>query len=266
MATTDLIGAQTRTRTTLHRVPLKPAMEFPAATGTVTVFVTPDTNYAPYSWSCTDCAEDSQAYAGLPFCRDDAKAHAETCTGPSATAPLPAPAREAMRRLEVALTTPNPAVVAKVHAVLGLKRVGQPRAYLGETATYMLVWSQIELNEIFERVGGTVTSREAKRSTSDGTWTATELTLTVDVDGVGPVELVTDIEDDPEHGYRTDVPVVAVARYGTAASRTNQLVGIAQTGNMSDLDADDLAHNVELMAGARATLAKLGRLDLIEAA
>ncbi|NUT24324.1 MAG: hypothetical protein HOV77_34660 [Hamadaea sp.] len=189
-------------------------------------------------------------------------------TDHAGTAPLPLAARDAMRRLELALTTPDAATVEKVRVALGYRPGWKPDAYLGETATYLMVWSQVELNEIFERVGGTVTTRQVERSIDGGesTWTATEIALTVDVPGVGPVTVVTDIEDDPEHGYRTDVPVVAVARYRSAEARANELIAVALTGHMSDLNADDLAHNIDLMAGYRATLAKAGRLDLIEAA
>jgi hypothetical protein len=100
--------------------------------------------------------------------------------------------------------------VAKVRAALGYPASWKPDPYYGETTTHLTVWSQMELNDLFERVGGTVTSRQVERSTSDGssTWTATEVTLTVQVDSLGPVEVVTDIEDDSEHGYRTDVPVL----------------------------------------------------------
>ncbi|WP_437022581.1 hypothetical protein [Streptomyces sp. enrichment culture] len=181
------------------------------------------------------------------------------------TAPLSQDARDAMRRLELALTAPDAATVEKVRAALGYSAGWKPDRHLGETATYLTVWSQMELNDLFERVGGTVTTRQVERSVSDGaTWTATEITLTVDVDGVGPVEVVTDIEDDPEHGYRTDIPVVAVARYEASETRANELIALGRTGRMTDLDADDLAHHVDLMAGARATLAKAGRLDLID--
>lgn len=119
-----------------------------------------------------------------------------------------------VRGLIGTVAAPERELAAKVGKALGFRSGWQPRAYLGETATYLLVWSQMELNDLFLRVGGTVTARQVERSTSDGsaTWTATEITLTVVVPGVGPVELATDIEDDPEHGYRTDVPVVAVAR------------------------------------------------------
>ena len=57
--------------------------------------------------------------------------------------------------------------------------------------------------------------------------------------------------------------VQAVTVYETAATHAVQLAALAETGDMSDLDADSLAHAEELMAGARATLAAAGRLDLI---
>jgi hypothetical protein len=106
------------------------------------------------------------------------------------------------------------AVVARVGAALGFRRGWKPDPYFDETATHLTVWSQYELNDLYLRVGGTVTLRQVERRSCDGdaTWTATEITLTVDVDGVGPVEIVTDIEDDPEHGYHTDLPVIAAAQ------------------------------------------------------
>jgi hypothetical protein len=135
------------------------------------------------------------------------------------TAPLPLAAVDAMRRLELALTTPDASVVEKVRTALGFPRGWRPDAHLGETATYLTMWSQHELNALFERVGGRVSARQVERSTHDGqsTWTATEITLTVDVPDVGPVEVVTDIEDEPEHGYRTDIPVVAAALLASEA-------------------------------------------------
>lgn len=58
-------------------------------------------------------------------------------------------------------------------------------------------------------------------------------------------------------------PAEMAASYETAETRANELMAIARTGRMSDLNADDLAHYVDLMAGAKATLADAGRLDLI---
>lgn len=59
--------------------------------------------------------------------------------------------------------------------------------------------------------------------------------------------------------------VQAVAEYETAAEHARHLAAIAASGRMSDLDADSLAAAEDLMAGARATLAAAGRLDLIDA-
>lgn len=142
------------------------------------------------------------------------------------TEPLSLVAADAMRRLELALTTPDPAVVEKVRVALGYQRGWKPDPYFGETATYLTVWSQIELNALFERVGGQVSTRRVERSTHDGqsSWTATEITLTVNVPDVGPVEVVTDIEDDPEHGYRTDIPVVVAARLHNAVIEAEAVV------------------------------------------
>lgn len=58
-------------------------------------------------------------------------------------------------------------------------------------------------------------------------------------------------------------PAKAAADYRKAEARANELIAAGLAGRMSDLDADDLAHNVDLMAGDRATLASAGRLDLI---
>lgn len=97
--------------------------------------------------------------------------------------------------------------IAKVGQALGFNAGWKPNPYLGETATHLTMWTQRELNTVFERAGGTVTTRQAARSTSDGsaTWIATEITLTVIVPGVGPVHLVTDWDE--ETGGR-DLPVM----------------------------------------------------------
>ena len=88
--------------------------------------------------------------------------------------------------------------IAKVGRALGFRPGWRPRTYLGETATYINEWTQRELNDRFERVGGTVTTRQVERSTSDGsaTWTATEITLTTEVPSVGYIEIVTDWDEE----------------------------------------------------------------------
>jgi len=178
----------------------------------------------------------------------------------------------ALHRLELALTTPDPAVVEKVRVALGYRAGWKPDRHLGETATYLTVWSQMELNDLYERVGGMVTTRQAERSTYGGesTWTATEIALTVQVPGVGPVEIVTDIEDDPEHGYRTDIPVVVVARavtrFKVASARTAELSALMDSRDLTGAEFTALELAQDTMRQARSTLAKAGRLDLVEVA
>ena len=57
--------------------------------------------------------------------------------------------------------------------------------------------------------------------------------------------------------------IQAVTQFETAMVHVVQLAALAESGRMTDLDADSLAHAEELMAGAKATLTKAGRLDLI---
>jgi hypothetical protein len=57
--------------------------------------------------------------------------------------------------------------------------------------------------------------------------------------------------------------VRAVTEYETAALHAVELSDLAAIGDLSDLDADSLAHAEDLKLGARAALAKAGRLDLI---
>lgn len=59
-------------------------------------------------------------------------------------------------------------------------------------------------------------------------------------------------------------PIVqAVAEYETAAEHAAQLASVAESGRMTDLQADSLAAAEDVMAAAHATLAAAGRLDLI---
>lgn len=93
---------------------------------------------------------------------------------------------------------PNTALASKVRIALGLHRSWVPKPEFGETATRVSMWSQLELNAVFERVGGTVTSRKVQRTGSADTWTATEITVTVTLPGIGRVEAFTDWDED--HG------------------------------------------------------------------
>lgn len=55
-------------------------MEFPTASGAVEVQAVRG-DYLPYRWVCPAGCDAGDGYRALPFCRDDAKAHAETCPG-----------------------------------------------------------------------------------------------------------------------------------------------------------------------------------------
>ncbi|MBZ6258839.1 hypothetical protein KVH22_25320 [Streptomyces olivaceus] len=98
---------------------------------------------------------------------------------------------------------------AKVRAHFGWRH-WTPNAHVGETATTPIVWDQHELSALYERVGGTVTTRQAERTISDDTtWTATEITLTTAVPDVGTVTVSTDF-DEESGGH--DLPVMRAAR------------------------------------------------------
>jgi hypothetical protein len=148
----------TATRTLSHTV----LMQFVSDAGDTVAVTANGSDRTPYSWKCTAGHDGGHPYANLPFCRDDAKAHAAECPGATSTDPLPQPAVEAASRIQ----------------------------------------SQFPLIE-------------------------------------------------------------AVAVYETASVRAVQLAALAESGRMSDLDADSLAHAEELMEGARAVLEQAGRLDLI---
>lgn len=119
-------------------------------------------------------------------------------------APIPA---AVVRDLNDAHDTPEPApapepvfddtLVRRVRTALGMP-YWTPRPWLGETETRTILWSQLELNGVYERVGGTVTTRTVQRTTHGGesTWQATEITVTVDLPGIGAVEAVTDWDED----------------------------------------------------------------------
>jgi hypothetical protein len=114
------------------------------------------------------------------------------------------------------LNTPAPASVwvvtfdeelaRRVRDALGLRH-WKPNADHGETETRLILWSQLELNDVYERVGGTVTTRTVQRTSCDGdsTWAATEITVTVEVPDVGPVTISTDWYE--EYGGR-DLPLM----------------------------------------------------------
>ena len=99
-----------------------------------------------------------------------------------------------------------------------------------------------QLSGVIAREQGNILSIEIVEEKSPETVTYFE----IDVPGTSPV---------PEPG--TWVLLITGA---------GALAGVAAASPMSDLDADSLAHAEDLMAGAHATLADAGRLDLIEVA
>lgn len=96
--------------------------------------------------------------------------------------------------------------VRLVRDTLGFRHGWKPNTHLGETLTHLTAWTQHELNDLYERVGGTVTTRTVVRTLpSCGTWPATEITLTVHVPCVGDMQIVTDWDE--ESGGR-DLPLM----------------------------------------------------------
>ncbi|WP_432008713.1 hypothetical protein [Streptomyces bacillaris] len=95
-------------------------------------------------------------------------------------------------------------LAADVRSALGMRgrRVNEAS---GETARRVGVWSQHELNEVYERVGGVVATRTVQRTYSGGTVTAAEITVTATLPGIGVVEIVTDW-DEESGGH--DLPVM----------------------------------------------------------
>ena len=124
------------------------------------------------------------------------------------TEALPPSALHAMVRIEDALDAPNRERAAKVGKALGFRYGWKPRPDFDETVTRVCVWSVRELDTMFARVGGTVTAQQVERTLSDGdTYTVTEVTITVDLPGIGTIEVFTDW-DPADEGYGYDLPVI----------------------------------------------------------
>jgi hypothetical protein len=123
------------------------------------------------------------------------------------TEPLPVDAHYAIARIEQKLAAFDREEVAKVCDALGFRRGWTPDSYLGETPSYINVWTQHELNDLYLRTGGTVTTRAVERTLCEGDtpYPATEIALTVNVPGVGDVRIVTDW-DEESGGH--DLPIM----------------------------------------------------------
>ncbi|MFG2826081.1 hypothetical protein ACGFWI_01140 [Streptomyces sp. NPDC048434] len=109
-----------------------------------------------------------------------------------------------------------PSLRALVREALGLAGLHVPRPELDETDTRICVWSVRELDDVHARTNGTVTARQVERTTGDGSpYAVIEVTVTVDVPHVGPVEAFTDWEPATEfHGFA--LPVIRALTTGAA--------------------------------------------------
>lgn len=176
------------------------------------------------------------------------------------TAPLPQSAVAALSRLESAF----PAATAELHRVERTAvalRAGESTVIHGTPVTAVSL-AVAEAVTRYEIAVGRRAEIEAKPTRE---WSGVEFdswarceavivySLTVLVES-GSVDLV-EVEDDS--------PFLTAARYRTAKALARKLGNAALDPELSDLDADSLAHAEDVMDGLRAALAKAGRLDLI---
>ncbi|MCZ1006357.1 hypothetical protein [Streptomyces lydicus] len=110
----------------------------------------------------------------------------------------------------------TPSLRALVRDALGLTRLHIPRPELDETDTRICVWSVRELDDVHARTNGIVTARQVERTAGDGSpYAVIEVTVSVDVPHVGPVEAFTDWEPAAEvHGFA--LPLIRALTAGAA--------------------------------------------------
>ncbi|MFB7589355.1 hypothetical protein [Streptomyces sp. NPDC056169] len=106
-------------------------------------------------------------------------------------------------------------LATRVRRALGLR--GSLTLQHDETPTRVTVWSLHELQDVYARVGGTVTLTQATRTVSDGTeYTVIETTLTTQLPGLAIAEITTDWDPHTElDGY--GLPVIR--DYAAAGAR-----------------------------------------------
>jgi hypothetical protein len=110
------------------------------------------------------------------------------------------------------------ALAARVRTALGLPATyPAPRLEFDETETRVSVWDVRQLNDVFAHVGGTVAAAQVECTLSDDTtYTVIRVTVTVDLAGVGAVEVFTDWDPaDEAHGFALPV-IVALNRVPAA--------------------------------------------------
>lgn len=103
----------------------------------------------------------------------------------------------------------------KVRRALGLR--GTLAIQHDETATDVTVWDMRSLQDVYDRVGGTVALTPVTRTTSDGTeYDIVEATLTTRLPGVAAARITTDWDPAGElYGYALPV----VRDFATAGAR-----------------------------------------------
>lgn len=77
----DRTWQKASTGTALLSTPTPLLLSFPTRAGSTVEVSAVDGSSAPYRWVCSAGHDEGHAYASLPFCRDDAKAHAAGCRG-----------------------------------------------------------------------------------------------------------------------------------------------------------------------------------------
>lgn len=111
--------------------------------------------------------------------------------------PAPAPTPQTPTAGTILLAHNELTLADRVRTALGMPGRQMIEAE-DETPRRVSMWSQYELNAVYERVGGTVTTRPIQRTTHGGdtTWQATEITVTVDLPDIGTVEIITDWDEE----------------------------------------------------------------------
>lgn len=106
-------------------------------------------------------------------------------------------------------------LATKVRRALGLR--GSLTIQHNETPTDVTVWDVNSLQDVYARVGGTLTLAQVTRTVSDGTtYSITEATLTTRLAGLATARVTTDWDPTDElHGYALPV----IRDYATAGAR-----------------------------------------------
>lgn len=114
--------------------------------------------------------------------------------------------------LRFSTATPDLMLAERVRTTLGLPDHAHLSFGPGETATRVAVWSITELLPRFERFGGTVSARAYEEQWGGTVHHLMEVTVTVDLPGVGEVEVFTTWEPATElEGWALFAPQLTAA-------------------------------------------------------